>query len=1014
MQLLPKILSAIFLILGISVQVYALTPQGQMVNDDLKIGAVIHTMEKGEIEAVWYKGGEGTTKDGSKVVWGFFYANPTDVNWGSINNPDLFVKIWFDKSGRVDVNFFHVSMPDIQVYSAYKTTTYSKPSTATLVNRYVRHYFNDNGKSGAEINTEDGLPAVGYTQTNDPAKQDVINNLKIAAVINTVDSGSIEAGWRFGGQDKTSRGDQVAWGYFFAKPSDVGWGLVENPDLFVKIWFSFDGKIDVNFFHVSVPNIEVYSSFPKSNTSLEVDKESGTTILKDRYIRHGYGRTDNNKPVVTPTFLRVDPKAFGENPIQIDLIAEDADGESLALELLSPSQGSGYDLAYIEPPKTLVIQPKPNFQGKILLTYRATDGRSFSEPADITIDVDASSPALEEHSLGNNDIDPLEYAAINPFEGDGDLLGAPGTQPTLPKKVDLSANFPTPGNQGRQGSCVGWATAYAAKSYQERVEMNWDLKSSNHLFSPAFIYNQINGGQDRGSSIYRALELIVKKGVATLEAMPYSDKNFTSQPSSAAFSEASKFKAKNFQTVNGTTGIKTALANGQPVIIGVGVFSASLYKLKGASSIYNSAIGNYDGGHALTITGYDDNYLGGAFRIINSWGTDWGDQGYFWLPYSFAFTPVKQRNNVAPILNEAYTLVDAPNSGVTPVEPTPTTQDLPNLQVSDWSMDYDPKPGGKGKLKYRVTNTGRKAAAANTFDISLVLSDKATIDRSAKTVVYEMSPFEMKPGSELYRDDKNAIDFKLPSNLTAGTYYAAMWIDSRSAVLESNERDNISTGKETIGIVNSQPDLTIRNWYAQWDGTGSGMWQYQVLNQGVSAVPANLGWDVKLVASTNDKIGQGNEFVLAVNKFDQELSPNSRQGNANVKFNLYKDIYGKVLPAGTYYLATWVDSLRVVKESNEANNISLGGNTARISSRTSAKKFGDSPPSETSLSIEAGGAYNGLPLLTSVQKVEVTDTPTGKKMRILSNEEEPIFEKTLKAGNQVIFPISERISMPNM
>ena len=38
-------------------------------------------------------------------------------------------------------------------------------------------------------------------------------------------------------------------------------------------------------------------------------------------------------------------------------------------------------------------------------------------------------------------------------------------------------------------------------------------------------------------------------------------------------------------------------------------------------------------GHALTIIGYDDNMYGGAFRVVNSWGEEWGDDGYFWLKY---------------------------------------------------------------------------------------------------------------------------------------------------------------------------------------------------------------------------------------------------------------------------------------------------------------------------------------------------------------------------------------------
>jgi len=86
---------------------------GNKVTSDLWINAIINTVEKGRIEEVWQKGGDAYTSRGDRVIWGYFYASPSDVTWGSQNNPDLFVKIWFDVSGRVDVNFFHVSVPDI-------------------------------------------------------------------------------------------------------------------------------------------------------------------------------------------------------------------------------------------------------------------------------------------------------------------------------------------------------------------------------------------------------------------------------------------------------------------------------------------------------------------------------------------------------------------------------------------------------------------------------------------------------------------------------------------------------------------------------------------------------------------------------------------------------------------------------------------------------------------------------------------------------------------------------------
>ena len=115
---------------------------GNMVTENLWIRAVIHTEEKGSVDAVWKKDGEDVTVRGDRVVWGHFYASPSDVSWGSQNNPDLFVKIWFDVGGRIDVNFFHVSVPDIEVYSDYPYDgTPNNQGTTTLSNRYIRHEY---------------------------------------------------------------------------------------------------------------------------------------------------------------------------------------------------------------------------------------------------------------------------------------------------------------------------------------------------------------------------------------------------------------------------------------------------------------------------------------------------------------------------------------------------------------------------------------------------------------------------------------------------------------------------------------------------------------------------------------------------------------------------------------------------------------------------------------------------------------------------------------------------------
>jgi hypothetical protein len=151
--------------------------------------------------------------------------------------------------------------------------------------RYIRQYY-EGGQSYSEENYEDGNPPYGYSPAGNPSGFSTINDLRIGSMINTVEKGLIDAFWRLGGQDTTARGDQVVWGFFYASASDVTWGSYNNPDLFVKIWFDVNGRVDVNFFHVSVPEIDAYSDIPSDGTY----DQKGTTLIDNRYIRHEYWR----------------------------------------------------------------------------------------------------------------------------------------------------------------------------------------------------------------------------------------------------------------------------------------------------------------------------------------------------------------------------------------------------------------------------------------------------------------------------------------------------------------------------------------------------------------------------------------------------------------------------------------------------------------------------------------------------------------------------------------------------
>lgn len=137
-------------------------------------------------------------------------------------------------------------MPDIEVCSGYSYDgTPDEHGIATMNFRYIRQYY-ENGQSSSSENYENGRPPARYAPNGNPTGHSLINNLRIGAIIRTVEKGPINAVWQQGGQDSTSRGDQVVWGHFYASPTDVAWGSQNNPDLFVKIWFDVSGRVDVN------------------------------------------------------------------------------------------------------------------------------------------------------------------------------------------------------------------------------------------------------------------------------------------------------------------------------------------------------------------------------------------------------------------------------------------------------------------------------------------------------------------------------------------------------------------------------------------------------------------------------------------------------------------------------------------------------------------------------------------------------------------------------------------------
>lgn len=208
-------------------------------------------------------------------------------------------------------------------------------------------------------------------------------------------------------------------------------------------------------------------------------------------------------------------------------------------------------------------------------------------------------------------------------------------------RVDLRPYLPPVGDQGRQNSCVGWALAYTCKSYQESRARNWDLNGSppaDRLFSPAFVYNRINGGKDRGANIIRAAQLVTDHGCATLATMPYDAGNYTAEPAAAALREAKLYRGGGYTRLTGGGLIRAALRQGYavPVIVQTDPeFCSGLHDVfrrehrqAGVKARRPEDPHSY---HAMCVVGYDDAKK--AFLLMNSWGERWGRQGYCWVDY---------------------------------------------------------------------------------------------------------------------------------------------------------------------------------------------------------------------------------------------------------------------------------------------------------------------------------------------------------------------------------------------
>lgn len=232
---------------------------------------------------------------------------------------------------------------------------------------------------------------------------------------------------------------------------------------------------------------------------------------------------------------------------------------------------------------------------------------------------------------------------------------------SLPDRFSLKEYCPKPGLQ-QYSDCVGWSTTYAARTILYAVSKNLTDKQkiTEETFAPSFTYGQIKSSQTdaackQGSYINDAVKLIKNMGSVKNAAFEY-----TCSPviKNQDISQASKFKIKNYRRLSGAytadrslmmENIKKSLAEKRPVVIAMEIYDSFQQPSAGATKgLWEGKKGKLVSRHAITVVGYDNTKYGGAFELMNSWGTYWGNGGFIWIKYA----------DFAEVVYEAYEMSD--------------------------------------------------------------------------------------------------------------------------------------------------------------------------------------------------------------------------------------------------------------------------------------------------------------------------------------------------------------------
>jgi C1A family cysteine protease len=264
-------------------------------------------------------------------------------------------------------------------------------------------------------------------------------------------------------------------------------------------------------------------------------------------------------------------------------------------------------------------------------------------------------PDFRDYTVEYDDIRP-QLRQLGQKESIKEMLAKAGVakaaKSSLPAAIDLRPWASPIENQGRIGSCtanagVGLVEYFERKAFGKHID-------ASRLFLYKATRNLSHWTGDTGAHIRTTMAALVLFGVPPEEYWPYKISDFDKEPPAFCYAYAQNYQAIHYYRLDPPdtlkedllARIKTNLAAQLPAIFGFTVYSSIAQAATAGEIPFPTPGEKVVGGHAVMAVGYDDKIkikntnpggveTKGSLLIRNSWGTDWGRNGYGWLPYEY-------------------------------------------------------------------------------------------------------------------------------------------------------------------------------------------------------------------------------------------------------------------------------------------------------------------------------------------------------------------------------------------